>query len=114
MPYFKIQSNEELLHADQLIGKASKFIAEILGKPEKYVMVSLEETVPMMFGGNTNPVLYCELKSIGLPADRTKEISSKLCTFLSNETGIETDRIYIEFSNAERNMWGWNGTTFEK
>lgn len=114
MPYFKIQSNEELLHADQLIGKASKLIAETLGKPEKYVMVSLEEKVPMMFGGRTNPVIFCELKSIGLPGDKTKEISAKLCTFLSKETGVEAERIYIEFSNAERNMWGWNGSTFER
>ena len=114
MPYLKIQTNEELLHANQLISKASKLVADILSKPEKYVMVALEETVNMIFGGTNEPAIFCELKSIGLPGDRTKEISEKLSDFLSIETGVPIDRIYIEFFNAERHMWGWNGTTFEK
>jgi phenylpyruvate tautomerase PptA (4-oxalocrotonate tautomerase family) len=114
MPYLKIQTTEELLHANQLISKASRLVSEILGKPERYVMVALEETTQMIFGGNTSPAIFCELKSIGLPGDKTREISKKLCDFLSQETGVPVDRIYIEFANAERHMWGWNGTTFEK
>ena len=27
-------------------------------------------------------------------------------------TGIAGDRIYIEFADAPRRMWGWNGGTF--
>lgn len=114
MPYLKIQTTEELLHADQLTGKASRLIAEILGKPEKYVMVTLEETAQMIFGGSSEPSVFCELKSIGLPGTQTKEISEKLCSFIAEETGVPIDRIYIEFANAERHMWGWNGSTFEK
>jgi hypothetical protein len=68
----------------------------------------------MIFGGSGAPLLYIELKSIGLPRDRTKILSSKLCEFLHDETGVSTDRMYIEFSDAERAMWGWNGTTFER
>jgi len=52
------------------------------------------------------------LKSIGLPQNRTKEISAALSEFLQKETGVTPDRIYIEFSDAERAMWGWNGSTF--
>lgn len=114
MPYLKLLSNEELLHADQLIGKVSKLVAEVLGKPEKYVMVSLHEKQQMYFSGNDKPMFFCELKSIGLPANRTKEISEKLTEFLSDETGVARNRIYIEFADAERHMWGWNGSTFEK
>jgi len=29
-----------------------------------------------------------------------------------DETGIPVDRMYIEFSDAERSMWGWNASTF--
>lgn len=112
MPYFKIQTNEELLHAKQLIKKASQLVAEVLGKPEKYVMISLQEKQQMLFGGEDKPLIFCELKSIGLPGDRTAEISEKLTRFLTEETGVSAERIYIEFSNAERNMWGWNGGTF--
>ncbi|RLD31936.1 MAG: hypothetical protein DRI73_07875 [Bacteroidetes bacterium] len=27
---------------------------------------------------------------------------------------IPKERVYIEFSSAERHMFGWNGKTFEK
>lgn len=114
MPYLKLQTNEELLHANELMNKASKLVAEILKKPEDYVMVALEETVNMLFAGSNEPTIFCELKSIGLPETKTKEFSKKLSEFLSAETGVPVSRIYIEFSNAGRNMWGWNGTTFEK
>lgn len=114
MPYLKLLSNEELLHSEQLISGASQLVAEILGKPEKFVMVSLHEKQQMLFSGNDEPMFFCELKSIGLPADRTKEISKKLTEFLMKETGVARERIYIEFADAERHMWGWNGSTFEK
>ena len=32
--------------------------------------------------------------------------------YLSIQTNIDADRIYIEFADAERPMWGWNGGTF--
>jgi len=114
MPFLKIQSNSTISNHMELLAKSSALVAEILGKPEKYVMVSLEENPSMLFGGSKDPLLYCELKSIGLPQEQTKEISAGLCNFLSKETGISIDRIYIEFANAERAMWGWNGTTFER
>ncbi len=92
--------------------KASALLSDILGKPEKFIMVSIESNPDMIFGGSNDPLLYTELKSIGLPRERTKEISSEFCNFLHQETGVAIDRIYIEFSDAERSMWGWNGTTF--
>ncbi|MCF8364701.1 MAG: hypothetical protein K9H16_02890 [Bacteroidales bacterium] len=113
MPFLKIQTNKEIENADQLILKASTVVAGLLGKPENYVMISLEVNQHMAFGGSNEPMIYCELKSIGLPAGNTKAISKQVMTFLYRETGIEADRIYIEFSDAKRNMWGWNSDTFE-
>jgi phenylpyruvate tautomerase PptA (4-oxalocrotonate tautomerase family) len=112
MPVLKILSNESFLKTDELLIKTSALLAEILGKPEKYIMVSLEENPDMIFGGTNEPLFYIELKSIGLPRNRTKEISRRLCEFLAEETDIPASRIYIEFSDAEGAMWGWNGSTF--
>jgi phenylpyruvate tautomerase PptA (4-oxalocrotonate tautomerase family) len=114
MPFLKIQSNSEIPKPQELISKASALISQILGKPEKFIMVSVELNPDMIFGGINDPLLYIELKSIGLPRDRTKEISSKLCSFFNQETEVAIERMYIEFSDAERSMWGWNGTTFER
>ena len=67
-----------------------------------------------LFAGDNQPLAYLELKSIGLPGDRTKALSADLCQLISTELAIAPDRIYIEFHDAPRNMWGWNGSTFER
>ena len=113
MPFIKLQSNLEIAKNINFIYDVSKFVADILHKPEKYVMVELNVNPNMSFGGSNEPLIYCELKSIGLPAERTREISKNFMTFLEKETGIPKERMYIEFSDAKRNMWGWNGSTFE-
>ena len=114
MPYLKIQTNQELSESSQkgLLEKASATVSRELGKPESYVMVAIDPPRPMLFAGSSDPVAYLELKSIGLPGDSTKNISSALCELISKELSISKDRIYIEFATAERNMWGWNSSTF--
>lgn len=114
MPLLKIQTNVEITPEQRLplMKKASARVAELLGKPERYVMISLESGGALLFGGNDQPLAYLELKSIGLPDDLTKRLSSDLCQLISTELKIAPDRIYIEFHDAPRNMWGWNGSTF--
>jgi phenylpyruvate tautomerase PptA (4-oxalocrotonate tautomerase family) len=114
MPFLKIQTNQPLDEpmARDLAGRASATVASQLGKPERYVMVSVEHNPVMQFAGSTAPLAYLELKSIGLPATRTTEFSRALCELVTDTTGIDPERIYIEFSDAPRDMWGWNRGTF--
>ena len=114
MPYLKIQTNQTVSseQAQKLISKASGLVAEQLGKPEKYVMVALAPPVPMLFAGSDAPTAYLELKSIGLPSSLTRDLSRALCSLLENELAISQERVYIEFADAARAMWGWNGSTF--
>lgn len=39
-------------------------------------------------------------------------IKTESCALIHHETGISSNRIYIEFSAPERHHWGWNGATF--
>ena len=114
MPFLRIQTNHALSDdtARTLAGKASGLVAEQLGKPERYVMVSVENNPVMQFAGTDAPLAYLELKSIGLPENATAEISGALCRLVASEAGVEPDRIYIEFTDAPRKMWGWNNRTF--
>lgn len=114
MPFLKIQTNTDLpaAAASALAASASALVAEQLGKPERYVMVSVETNPAMQFAGSTRPLAYLELKSIGLPESCTGDTSRALCELISSETGIDPERIYIEFSDAARKMWGWNSSTF--
>ena len=97
---------------NQLLSEASQLVTDELGKPENYVMVVIEPPVPMSFAGNTDPTAYLELKSIGLPDSKTRDLSYALCNLVESHTQINKERIYIEFSDAPRAMWGWNGGTF--
>lgn len=114
MPLLRIQTNHSIDPATQktLAGKASQAVAELLGKPERYVMVSIEHNPAMLFGGSDEPLAYLELKSIGLPESQTTDLSRSLCDLLNEALDLPADRIYIEFADAPRNMWGWNGGTF--
>ena len=114
MPLLKIQTNVPMDgEAKQTLAvSASRAVADMLGKPERYVMVSVEGNPAMVFAGSNDPLAYLELKSIGLPANKTGELSAALAALLGEQLGLSADRVYIEFADAPRNMWGWNGGTF--
>ena len=114
MPFLKIQTNQpvDTALARSLASRASAMVAAQLGKPERYVMVSVEHNPVMQFAGSDAPLAYLELKSIGLAQSITAETSRVLCELVAEAAGIDPERIYIEFSDAPRRMWGWNGGTF--
>src|SRR5690554_1373934 len=114
MPLLRIQTNVDVPaeRRGALLAAASRATATVLGKPEAYVMVTLEPGATMLFAGTDAPLAYLELKSIGLPEDRTRDISAKLCDLVEAHLGIPKSRIYLEFASAAAHMWGWNGETF--
>ena len=114
MPLLQIHTNQPLNTDTQsaLLRQASALVAEQLGKPERYVMVRVTGDQAMLFAGSDAPLAYLELKSIGLPADATPALSAALCSLIGDRLDIPQDRIYIEFSDAERHLWGWDGRTF--
>ena len=114
MPYLKIQTNQNLPvdGARNLARKASALVAKQLGKPESYVMTAVETNQAMTFAGTDEPLAFLELKSIGLSDSITADVSRALCDLVSTETAIDSARIYIEFSDAARKMWGWDKGTF--
>jgi phenylpyruvate tautomerase PptA (4-oxalocrotonate tautomerase family) len=114
MPTLKIHTNATI--DDQawnaLLSAASQRIAELLGKPENYVMVIAAPSAKMCFAGTQAPLAYLELKSLGLPESRTAEFSAALCALLGEHLGVPAERIYIEFSAPARHLFGFNGGTF--
>jgi phenylpyruvate tautomerase PptA (4-oxalocrotonate tautomerase family) len=114
MPTLIIKTNAELPahRRDDLLRAASAAVAELLGKPEGYVMVLLESGADMSFGADSAPCAYLELKSLGLPEDRTPELSAALCDFVERHLGIPKSRVYIEFASPPRHLFGFDGRTF--
>ncbi len=114
MPLLKIHTNQSLDEGQKtaLLAEASRDIAAQLGKPESYVMVAFEHNSDMLFAGTGAPLAYLELKSIGLPAASTPTLSAQLCKLMQQHLGIPAERVYVEFADAPRHLWGWNGGTF--
>ncbi|MDH5764682.1 MAG: phenylpyruvate tautomerase MIF-related protein [Gammaproteobacteria bacterium] len=112
MPLLSIKTSCKIDDKTSIALAASRQAAELLGKPESYVMVLIEDQLTLVFAGNDQPAAYLELKSLGLPESQTAELSAGLCNFIHQQLSIDIERIYIEFSNAERHMWGWKGATF--
>jgi len=116
MPLIKVQSSVSAPEKDKiqkLLSELSASLAKHLGKPESYVMTAFEADITMSFAGNFDPVAYVEVKSIGtMKPEQTKAMSQDFCDRINQKLGIPTNRIYIEFADADRHMWGWNNSTF--
>ncbi len=111
MPYLNIKTNQTISDEAAFIKKASATVSKASGKPESYVMISVDQKTPMSMGGSDAPTALLDYRSLGLPNDR-KAFSDALCTLISEELSIAGDRIYISMADSERQNWGWNHSTF--
>jgi phenylpyruvate tautomerase len=114
MPTLRILTNAKIPTDGRagLLAQASQIVAKMLGKPESYVMVILEDGRDMRFAGTPDPAAYLELKSLGLPEAKAADYSRTLCDLLGAALSIPAERIYIEFAAPPARLFGWNGGTF--
>jgi phenylpyruvate tautomerase len=114
MPTLIIKTNVEVppKRRKPIMEAVSSKLAELLGKPERYVMIILENNPDMLFGADDAPLAFLELKSLGLPEQSTPELSAALCGLMEQHFGVPPDRVYIDFFSPPRHLFGWNGGTF--
>ena len=112
MPLLQINTNLSPEDPHALASEASALVASMLGKPESYVMVIVNPDQTLTFAGTNDGAAHLKLKSLGLPESKTSEYSKLLCGFIEQKLGINTGRIYIEFSGPPGHMWGWDNRTF--
>lgn len=115
MPCLNVSTNVNLEGVDTsaILAEASKSVANIIGKPEAYVMVVLKGSVPMAFGGTQEPAAYGELVSIGgLNPDVNKKLSAGIASILESKLSVPKSRFYLKFYDSKRSDFGWNGSTF--
>jgi hypothetical protein len=112
MPLLEITTNCPIEDINEVTMQASKLTADMLGKPESYVMVKIMPSQSLVLAGSDAPAAHLKLKSLGLPEQNTADFSEKLCGFVNQTLSIPTGRIYIEFASPDRHMWGWDSRTF--
>ena len=96
--FFSVTTNQSLSTKEKsvLLSDLSRECAELLGKSEEYIMVRLN---------------LGELFSIGLSNLETSPLSAHLCKLLGEKLTISADRIFLNFNDVPRDLWGWNGRT---
>ena len=112
MPLLQINTNVNPTDCSAIVNAASKLVADMLDKPESYVMVIINPDLTMSFGASEEASAHLKLKSLGLDEAETSNYSKQLCEFMHEQLGITTSRVYIEFDGPPRHMWGWDGKTF--
>ncbi len=114
MPYLNLTTNISVsaTETSELLSQFSQLLAQKTGKPESYVMVEMTTDKPMLFAGNNKPLAYIECKSIGLSISQTKPLAAAICQLLQTTLQIDSERVYIEFSDCKADYWGWNSSTF--
>jgi phenylpyruvate tautomerase len=114
MPYAKIETNVKLdsLKEQKLLKATSGFFAALLEKSEEHVMVAVSHNTPIIFGKNSSPAAYVELKSMAITEEICTALSKEICGFLNEYLNILPNRIYIEFSTINGKMFGCNNKTF--
>ncbi len=114
MPLLQLHTSVDI-PAEQrnaLLRSLSKIVAEVVGKPETYVMVTLREG-PICMSGEVEPAAFVDVRSIGgLSADTNRHLSERICALLGEELGISGNRVYLNFVDVQRVNWGWDSRTF--
>ena len=100
---------KELMHEQCQVALSS-----ILQKSRDYVMSILEPELEMSFAGESKaPVAYIEIKNVGiLSPEVTSELTGEVSNIIEKNLGVCADRMYIEFQESQRHLWGYDGSTF--
>jgi len=114
MPSLRLETSVALPEDKRkaLLASLSKAVAETIGKPEQYVMVTASPAA-MLMSGKPGDGAFVDLRSIGGLSDEVnRKLSQQDCRLLKDSLGISPDRVYLIFTDVEASNWGWNGSTF--
>jgi len=114
MPLLKLETTGDLSEEKRtaLLTKLSRIVAETIGKPEQYVMVTFSHS-DILMSGKAGPAAFVDLRSIGgLSDDKNRRLTESICDVLEESLAIRPDRVYATFMDVKASNWGWDGATF--
>ena len=95
----------------EIAKEAMKILSEVIGKPIKYCSSQVFESIGG-FGGNVEPSVFIDIKSIGGLKGKQKDLADKFCTMIENKTSIKGDKVYLNFTEFIGENWGFNHKSF--
>ncbi|KAN0127572.1 Tautomerase/MIF [Lactarius tabidus] len=113
MPTLTLETNVKVPNPKEFILNMSKFSAELLKKPEKYIAISYRYNENLSFGGSFEPTFQLTVVSLdNIKVESTEGYSKDLFAFLNKTLGVPGDRGYVVFNDPGRAYIGHEGTTF--
>ena len=95
----------------EIAKEAMKILSEVIGKPIKYCSSQVFDTIGG-FGGEVEPSVFIDIKSIGGLVGKKKDLADKFCTMIETKTKIKGDKVYMNFTEFTGENWGYNHKTF--
>jgi len=90
MPLLKVETTVALTEdkRQSLLASLSKIVAETIGKPQQYVMVTASQAAIQM-SGSPGDAAFVDVRSIGgLTGEVNRKLSKKVCELLHESLGI--------------------------
>lgn len=84
----------------------------ILGKPERYLMVEIEDDRRLYFGGeNSAPIAFFDVSLLhSAPRKSYEQLTARLCEIAKDIMGVDGGNVYVKFEETEN--WGYNHIMF--
>ncbi|PPQ77604.1 hypothetical protein CVT25_011396 [Psilocybe cyanescens] len=113
MPTLNLITNVKVPDAKAFALEFSKFAAETLGKPEKYISVIYTHNEIVTFGGSLDPAFSLRIDSLDNISEQENEGYSKaFFKFFEQKLGTKNDRGYVTFIDPGRANIAYESTTF--
>ncbi len=83
-----------------------------LNKTETYLMVGIEDSYDLWFGGRKlDKGAYVAVSLLGdAPKELYNRLTGQICDLLSEKLGIPGNAVYVTYHPVSD--WGWNGQNF--
>ena len=114
MPYIKLTTSAKVAPqtAESIKAAFGKAIENFPGKSEQWLMVSVQDCVPMWFrGDNSADTAMVDVELLGaVNSAASSKMTADVCAILEKHLGIAPDRVYVKYTGYSD--WGWNGNNF--
>ena len=84
----------------------------LLGKPERYLMVEIEDNRRLYFGGrNDQPIAYFDVSLLhSAPRQSYEKLTARLCEIAKEYMNVDCSNVYVKFEETEN--WGYDSFMF--
>jgi phenylpyruvate tautomerase len=114
MPLMTIRSAAEIdeVKMSSMLSACSAKLAELLAQPEDYVMTLFDRPGGMTMAGTADACCLIEIRSVvELSGKQTLAMAQAFCPMVAEHLRVTPDRVFINFTDFRKAMWGFNGAT---